>query len=86
LGTQHAYNRVELLVVDQAVRDAIRENLSMDAIRIVARAHGMQLMQEDAMEKVRVGATTLDEVLRVVPFEAMELETAPRSGKFDFDE
>ena len=29
----------------------------------------MRLMQEDAMDKVKRGITTLDEVMRVVPFE-----------------
>jgi type IV pilus assembly protein PilB len=59
----------ELLLVDEAVRGAIRENRQVDAIRDAARSNGMKLMQDDALEKVREGITTLDEVLRVVPFE-----------------
>jgi rRNA maturation endonuclease Nob1 len=29
----------------------------------------MKMMQEDALQKVKLGITTIDEVLRVVPFE-----------------
>jgi type IV pilus assembly protein PilB len=59
----------ELLVFDEAIRDMVRTEGRVDQIRDVARAHGLRLMQEDALDKVRDGVTTLDEVLRVVPFE-----------------
>jgi type IV pilus assembly protein PilB len=61
----------ELLVVDESVRAAIREDSHTDAIRDAAMAHGLRLMQEDALEKVCSGVTTLDEALRVIPFEGI---------------
>ncbi|MFZ0886034.1 MAG: hypothetical protein WAN14_21715, partial [Candidatus Acidiferrales bacterium] len=39
-----------------------------DEIRNLARDSGMKLMQEYALEHVRAGITTIDEVQRVVPF------------------
>jgi uncharacterized OB-fold protein len=37
-------------------------------------------MQEDALDKVREGVTTLDEVLRVVPFEFAVTSDCPKCG------
>jgi type IV pilus assembly protein PilB len=71
----------ELLMVDQAVRGAIRESRNMDVIRDAARANGMKLMQEDAMEKVRTGISTLDEVLRVVPFDSEDQVAVAQADK-----
>ena len=65
----------ELLVVDEAVRAAIREGCQIKAIRHAAGARGFKLMQEDAFEKVRTGITTMDEVLRIVPLEAVGMAT-----------
>lgn len=59
----------ELLRIDESIRPIIRANGGVDQIRGTARINGMRLMQEDALEKVRMGVTTLEEVLRVVPME-----------------
>ncbi|MGI9104534.1 MAG: ATPase, T2SS/T4P/T4SS family [Terriglobales bacterium] len=59
----------ELLVLDEQIRSAIRSGARDEEIRNLARSGGMRLMQEDALEKVKDGVTTLDEVLRVVPFD-----------------
>jgi type IV pilus assembly protein PilB len=59
----------ELLPIDEELRAAIRNGKKDDEIRTLARASGMKLMQEDALRKVRVGVTALEEVMRVVPFE-----------------
>jgi len=59
----------EMLQLDDAIRAAIRTGGRNDEIRTLARSNGMRLMQEYALERVREGLTTLDEVLRVVPFE-----------------
>lgn len=59
----------ELLVFDEAVRGLVRESATASQIRDLLRSQGMRLMQEDALEKVALGVTTLEEVLRVVPFE-----------------
>jgi hypothetical protein len=47
----------------------IRSDARPDQIRTLVRAKGMRTMREDALEKVREGLTTLDEILRVVPAE-----------------
>jgi type IV pilus assembly protein PilB len=59
----------EVLLVDEQVRGAIRGGLRDDEVRTLARGTGMRPMQDDAMSKVKSGVTTLEEVLRVVPFE-----------------
>ena len=57
----------ELLMMDDAVRDVVRASANMEQIREISRANGMRVMQEDAMEKLQRGLTTLEEILRVVP-------------------
>jgi type IV pilus assembly protein PilB len=59
----------ELLLLNDAIRSAIRSGDKNDEIRTLARHNGMRLMQEYALERVRDGITTLEEVQRVVPFE-----------------
>ncbi len=59
----------ELLLLDEQIRSAIRSGARDEEIRNLARSGGMRLMQEDALEKVKVGVTTMEEVLRVVPFD-----------------
>ncbi len=59
----------ELLRFDDSIRTVIRTSGNTDQIREMARAGGMTSMQDDAMEKLRLGLTTLEEILRVVPME-----------------
>ena len=59
----------ELLRVDDSVRTIVRTSGNVEQIRETARSNGMRLMQEDALEKVLSGKTTMDEILRVVPME-----------------
>ncbi len=47
----------------------IRSTAGAAEIRNLARYGGMRLMQEEALEKVKLGITTLEEALRVVPFD-----------------
>jgi len=61
----------ELLRFDDSIRAIIRTNGSMEQIRDASRSDGMRPMQEDAMEKLRSGTTTLEEILRVVPVESV---------------
>jgi type IV pilus assembly protein PilB len=71
----------ELLVLNETIRELVRSEGRVDQIRDVARANGLLLMQEDALDKVREGVTTLDEVLRVVPFEFSATLDCPRCGQ-----
>ncbi len=67
----------ELLRFDDSIRNIIRTTGNMDQIRETSRSNGMRLMQEDAIEKLHAGLTTLEEILRVVPIEtALYLECA----------
>jgi type IV pilus assembly protein PilB len=61
----------ELLNVNEAVRSMIRAGDSTDSIRDFARRHGMRLMHEDGLDKVKKDLTTYDEILRIVPFESV---------------
>ena len=58
----------EMLALDDPIRAAIREGGHNDEIRGLAQDSGMKLMQEYALEHVRAGITTIEEVQRVVPF------------------
>ena len=59
----------EMLYLDDSIRSAIRDGGRSDTIRALARANGMRLMHEYALEHVLHGLTTLEEVQRVVPFD-----------------
>ena len=59
----------ELLVVDQSVRSVLRGGFKPELIRNAAMASGLGRMQDDAFEKLHMGVTTLEEILRVVPME-----------------
>ena len=56
-------------MLDEQIRSAVRSGARDEEIRNLARSGGMRLMQEDALEKVKEGITTMEEVLRVVPFD-----------------
>jgi type IV pilus assembly protein PilB len=56
----------EVMPVTEEVERLAVERGSADAIGRVARAQGMSTLREDGMEKVRSGATSIEEILRVV--------------------
>jgi general secretion pathway protein E len=55
----------ELLPVTGAVKDLILSRADAGTLRAKAAEEGMRLLREDGWEKVRRGATTIEEVLRV---------------------
>ncbi len=59
----------EILVLNDALRAAIRDTGRPDTIRALARADGFKLMHEYALEHAQQGLTSLEEVRRVVPIE-----------------
>lgn len=59
----------EMLLFNDAVRAAVRDGARNDEMRSLARAAGMRLMQEYALDRVKEGLTTIEEVSRVIPFE-----------------
>jgi type IV pilus assembly protein PilB len=56
----------EVLLVTEEIQRMTVERRPSDEIRKVAIEQGMQTLRQDGMEKVRLGQTTLEEVLRVV--------------------
>ena len=59
----------ELLTIDESIRAILRGSYKPDLVQDAARAGGMRKMQEDALEKLQAGITTLDEIIRVVPMD-----------------
>lgn len=56
----------ELLIMNDETRDRILEKCPSHIIRNIAIANGMKTLQADAVQKILMGATTVDEVLRVI--------------------
>jgi general secretion pathway protein E len=55
----------ELLVVTDRMRDMIRENPNLNAIRQEAVKNGMHYLQQDGLRQVIEGTTSIQELLRV---------------------
>ena len=70
----------EFLLIDDAIRSILRGTFKSDLVRAAARAAGMRRMQEDALEKLRAGVTTLEEIMRVVPVESPATTGCERCG------
>ncbi|MGH9773684.1 MAG: ATPase, T2SS/T4P/T4SS family [Candidatus Acidiferrales bacterium] len=60
----------EILRFDDSIREAVRAGTTHDDIRKLVRTLGMKLMQQDALEKILLGRTSVEEVARVVPVQA----------------
>lgn len=56
----------EILRVDKNLRQLIRTSRDLDEIKTVALDAGLKLLADDALEKIRAGLTTLEEVRRVL--------------------
>ena len=57
----------ELLLIEGPIRDALQREVSIDEIRRMLPDTGFRSMQQDALDKVVQGQTTLDEVLHAFP-------------------
>jgi type IV pilus assembly protein PilB len=55
----------ELLAMTDSIRELILERRPTSELRRVARKEGMVTLRESAMEKVRLGITTLKEINKV---------------------
>ena len=55
----------ELLVVTEDIRRLITKKSSSEEIKEKARENGMRFLNEDGLDKVKSGITTIEEVLRV---------------------
>lgn len=61
----------ELLTIDESIRAVLRGGYKPELVRDAARAGGLRRMQDDSLEKIQAGVTTLEEVTRVVPIEVL---------------
>lgn len=59
----------EMLILNETIRSIIRSGGRSDEIHVIAHHDGMRRMQEYAIDRVNESDTTLEEVMRVVPFE-----------------
>jgi type II secretory ATPase GspE/PulE/Tfp pilus assembly ATPase PilB-like protein len=71
----------ELLVINDAIRSILRGAYKPDLVKAAAQASGMRRMQDDALEKIQAGVTTLEEVLRVVPMDALATSGCEQCGQ-----
>jgi len=55
----------ELFVINDKIRDLIKENTNIDAVRAEAVKNGMMYLQQDGMRVVIAGDTSIEELLRV---------------------
>jgi type IV pilus assembly protein PilB len=81
LGFRGRVGIFEMMVLDDPIRASIRGTGGPDELRAIACSSGMKSMQEDALEKVRDGLTTMQEILRVVPFEQSRNSGCPNCGR-----
>lgn len=69
LGYQGRTGIHELMVVNEAVRPLVMNRASATTLAATARAQGMRTLREDGWRKVKLGITTIEEVLRVTQTE-----------------
>ena len=62
----------EFLLFNDPIRAAVNAGANSEELRALAISAGTRPLQGDAIDKVRRGITTLDEVMRVVPFEKLD--------------
>jgi len=56
----------ELMVMSDDIRDEILKKSPSHILRKLAMENGMRTLQMDAVQKILMGSTTVDEVLRVI--------------------
>ena len=66
---------------DEAVREAIRSGQNNDSIRNALRGSGSKLMQDDALDKIQLGITSVEEIARVVPVQTVPSAGCPQCGQ-----
>src|SRR5262249_37714363 len=71
----------EILMIEGAVREAVHGHARADEILGLARQDGFKSMQEDALDKVRTGLTSMEEVARVVPTDTTKPQRCPACSK-----
>ena len=59
-------SRASMLVITDKIRELIRENPNLNAIRQEAVKNGMRYLYEDGLRQVIEGKTSIQELMRVV--------------------
>ena len=67
----------EWMDTSNEIRQLILKNCSSDEIRDAARRDGMRTLAEDGWRLVRLGVTTVEEVLSVTTAKEVSLDDAP---------
>ncbi|MEQ1905804.1 MAG: ATPase, T2SS/T4P/T4SS family [Pirellulaceae bacterium] len=55
----------ELMAIDEKIQSLIQKKSDSSQIRQTANQNGMRLLQEDGLEKILAGRTTIEEVIRI---------------------
>jgi type IV pilus assembly protein PilB len=71
----------EILPFDETIRDAVRSGVRNEDIRNHMRDIGMKLMQEDALDKILTGMTSIEEISRVVPVHTGSFPECAQCGR-----
>jgi type IV pilus assembly protein PilB len=56
----------EVMLLSEEISDLTVKEATAEAIKQVAVAQGMLTLKQDGLEKVRTGATSIEEIMRVV--------------------
>ncbi|MBI3406212.1 MAG: Flp pilus assembly complex ATPase component TadA, partial [Acidobacteria bacterium] len=72
----------EILRLTPTIKELIHRKATENELRKTAGLAGTRFLLEDAMEKVRLGITTLDEVLRVIQLQEEEIVRCPKCSSF----
>ena len=62
----------EILLVTEKIREVFLRGGSSDALRALGRDEGMISMRDAAIEDVRAGRTTIEEIRRILPVEELQ--------------
>ncbi|MEL6347444.1 MAG: GspE/PulE family protein [Myxococcota bacterium] len=71
----------ELLVVDLGLQDEMAEGIPLNDIREALFQRGFTSLIDDALNKVKAGDTSLDELLRVLPYRYLQSEISRREAR-----
>ena len=56
----------EVMLINEEIQHLVVERASADRIAVAAREEGMRTLREDGLAKVRLGLTSVEEILRVI--------------------
>jgi len=71
----------EVVIINDEVRRLIQVGAPTDQIRAAVARGGVPFMSDDALEKVKSGLTSIEEVMRVIPLRERDTLSCPNCGK-----